>query len=322
MPLIAVTMGDPSGIGPEIVLKSLIRNPELRRQVIVVGNTRALERAASGMHIEEIPDDIKVSDVDGPLSPIGKTGPESGNIAIKSIETASKMALNSDVIGICTAPINKESIKMVGSSFIDHTDMLKSLTGSEWISTVFESGTLRIFFLTKHLSLMKALKSLNIEMIEQGLEEAQISMNLIGIERPRIAIAAINPHAGENGILGIEEKSIITPAIVKMKSRINVEGPFPADSVYYRASKGEFDLVVSPYHDQGHIAAKMLDFHGTVSMNLGLPYLRTSVDHGTAFDIAGRGIANEESMTVAIRKCLQLSEIYRENYSRIFGGTS
>lgn len=322
MPLVAVTMGDPSGIGPEIVLKTLIRNPELREQVIAVGSSRALKNAAEIMHLEKIPDDIKIRNVDGQISPMGKSGSESGNIAVRSIETASAMALNSEVVGICTAPISKESIKMAGSPFIDHTDMLKELTGSEWNSTVFESGTLRIFFLTKHLSLMKALKSLNTEMIEQGLEEARISMNLIGIESPRIAVAAINPHAGENGMLGLEEKNIIMPAILKMKKRLNVNGPFPADSVYYRASRGEFDLVVSPYHDQGHIAAKMLDFHGTVSMNLGLPYLRTSVDHGTAFDIAGRGIANEESMTAAIKKCLQLSEIYRKNYSRIFGGIS
>jgi Pyridoxal phosphate biosynthesis protein len=238
MPSIAVTMGDPSGIGPEIVLKSLIRNPELRQQVIVVGNTGALERAASGMHIEEIPDDIKVSDVDGPLSPIGKTGPESGNIAIKSIEIASEMALNSDVIGICTAPINKESIKMAGSSFIDHTDMLKSLTGSEWISTVFESGNLRIFFLTKHLSLMKAFKSLNIEMIEQGLEEAQISMNLIGIERPRIAVAAINPHAGENGILGIEEREHHHPCNRKDEEQDQCGGPISCRFSLLQGIKG------------------------------------------------------------------------------------
>lgn len=322
MAVIAVTLGDPSGIGPEIVLKSLIKNPGLRSQVVAVGSSRSLKNAALSLGIEDVPDDIKVMDVAGPISITGKAGPESGSIAVRSIEIATRMALDKEVDGICTAPISKESIRMAGSRYIDHTEMLKSLTDSEWNSTIFESGTLRIFFLTKHLSLIRALKSLNRTMIEQGLEEAMVSMHLLGIENPRIAVAAINPHGGESGLLGQEEIDILAPSISKMRERMNVSGPFPADSVYYRASKGEFDLVVSPYHDQGHIAAKMLDFHGTVSMNLGLPFLRTSVDHGTAFDIAGKGIASEESITMAIMKCIQLSEKYRKNYSRIFSGST
>ena len=160
----------------------------------------------------------------------------------------------------------------------------------------------------------RAIKEINSDLITKYISLADMSLKLLGIKRRKIAVAALNPHAGEGGLLGTEEIQIIGPAVKSASADFDVSGPYAADSVFYRASLGEFDAVVSLYHDQGHIAAKMLDFHGTVSMNPGLPFLRTSVDHGTAFDIAGRGIAREDSMVAAIRLALEKAEVYRRNY--------
>lgn len=319
MQRIAITLGDPSGIGPEIVMKALFSDRSLRDKTVLVGSTESVKRLVRSGSLEEGDlNEYEWHEIPGPLTPIGKTGMESGLIARKSIEEAVGLISSGSAAGMCTAPINKESLKLGGSQFIDHTEMLRSLTGSEFNSTIFESGGLRVLFLTKHVSLRKSLESMSVTSIQQCIEESSISMKLLGFQKPRIALAAVNPHGGEGGIMGREELEYMIPAVENMRGRVNISGPYPADSIYYRASLGEFDLVISPYHDQGHIAAKMLDFHGTVSLNIGLPFLRTSVDHGTAFDIAGQNRADFRSMKSAILRCIEFSDRYRRNYEMIF----
>ncbi len=213
---------------------------------------------------------------------------------------------------------------MAGSKHIDHTTLLQDLTKSSKSITIFEVRKLRIYFLTRHIPFSKVASEIRKDNVIRGILEADLSLKLLGISNGKIAVAALNPHAGEDGLLGREEIDEIRPAIeeVKAKYGIDVHGPFPADSVFYIAAKGNYDIVVSLYHDQGHIAAKMYDFRRTVSLTLGLPFLRTSVDHGTAFDIAGKGIADETSMVEAIKKAIKYAIKYKENYSRYLANFS
>ncbi|HII82638.1 MAG TPA: 4-hydroxythreonine-4-phosphate dehydrogenase PdxA, partial [Ferroplasma sp.] len=208
--------------------------------------------------------------------------------------------------------INKEAIIKAGSPYIDHTTMLKALTNSRFITTLFEVKKLRITFLSKHMSLMDAVKFVKYENIYNAIIDTEKSLKLLGFMEPKIAVAALNPHAGESGMFGNEEISEIIPAIEKAKQTMNITGPVPADSVFYQASMGQYDVVLSMYHDQGHIAAKTYDFRHTVSMNIGLPFLRTSVDHGTAFDIAGQDKADYVSMKEAILTANRYASVYKK----------
>ncbi len=317
---IGITLGDPAGIGPEITAKAILGLEKDLDKFVLIGNrSNFLDVAAQinmpTSHLERLTFyDIPVGSFE-----YGKVSAEAGSVALRSIEAGSGMAMGGELSGICTAPINKEAILLAGSKFKDHTDMLKALTNTEYVSTVFETGGLRITFLSKHLSLKKAIDYISEESVYNAIEQADLTLRLLGITGGRIAVAALNPHGGESGLFGDEETTSITPAITRAREKYNVSGPYPADSVFYMASLGEFQIVLSLYHDQGHIAAKMLDFHHTVSMNTGMPFLRTSVDHGTAFDIAGRNLASGESMKAAISKALAYSEIYRSRYSAIYG---
>lgn len=316
---LAVTAGDPSGIGPEICLKAVRKLGNLRNDLVLVGNTESLHNCAKllGFSSSEF-EKLNITDVGGKAGEIGKVRRESGEIALNSIERATAMALNGEVVSISTAPISKEAIMIAGSKMIDHTEILANLTGIPDVVTVFEVRGLRIIFMTKHCSLKQAVEHVKKDNIVRIIRLAEESLRLIGVSNGKVAVAALNPHAGENGIFGREEIEEIIPAIEEMQKRsYNVHGPYPADSVFHGASEGAFDMVISLYHDQGHIAAKMYDFLGTVSMNLGMPFLRTSPDHGTAFDIAGKGIANEESMLRAIQTAFKYGQKYRENYARI-----
>ncbi len=267
-------MGDPAGIGPEIVAKAVVKLKSSADDLVIVGNRKVFGETMEKLGLDtNVLRNLHTVDIESRDIEMGKPSEISGRVAIESIEKAVGMCLNGTVQGICTAPISKEALKMAGSPYIDHTEMLGHMTSTKNAVTM-----------------------------------------LLGIKRRKIAVAALNPHAGEGGLLGTEEIQIIGPAVKSASADFDVSGPYAADSVFYRASLGEFDAVVSLYHDQGHIAAKMLDFHGTVSMNPGLPFLRTSVDHGTAFDIAGRGIAREDSMVAAIRLALEKAEVYRRNY--------
>lgn len=314
---VGITLGDPAGIGPEITAKAL---PELETNLsslVLIGNRENFSHVAKKTGLPDYYFE-KFTFVDIPSADfeLGKVSREAGSVALRSIEAASKMAMAGELTGICTAPINKEAILLAGSEFKDHTTMLRHLTGASEVSTVFETGKLRITFLSKHVSLVEAISSITEQSVYDGIVQADLTLRLLGISNGKIAVSALNPHGGEGGLFGKEEIEAIIPAVEKAKSSFDVHGPYPADSVFYRASMGEFQIVLSLYHDQGHIAAKMLDFHHTVSMNTGMPFLRTSVDHGTAFDIAGKFIASGESMKEAIRKSLEYSEQYRLNYHK------
>ena len=315
--MIGVTLGDPAGVGPEIIAKSLSKFNN-QRLLVLIGSERNFAKLISDFdNADNVLSQCKFVDVGGDEVVPGKIQKAAGEIAVKSIEKSVELAMEGEIDAIATAPINKEAIRLAGSKYIDHTTMLAALTGTRDVSTVFESGdNLRIYFMTKHMPLIGIFKEINEQSIYQSIRGAERCLRLLGISRKRIGVAALNPHAGEGGLLGSEEVSYIEPAVARARREdsIDVYGPFPADSVFFRASKGEFDIVISLYHDQGHIAAKMLDFYSTVSLNIGLPFLRTSVDHGTAFDIAGKGIANESSMVRAISKALQYGHAYRERF--------
>ncbi len=317
-PRIGITLGDPAGIGPEITAKAIAASGFQPDGLILVGNKRNFEDVVKMLRIDSsLFSGIQFIDIPSKPVKMGEVSKEAGRVAIQSIEMATSLALSGRIHGLCTAPISKEAIILAGSRYIDHTTMLQSLTGSRSVTTVFESGRLRIVFMTKHMPLKEAVGSVTKENVGRSIRQADYALKCLGSERRRIVVAALNPHAGEQGILGNEEKDEIAPAVKEMRGLYDVHGPLAADSVFHLAATGEYDIVLSLYHDQGHIAAKMLDFNGTVSMNIGLPFLRTSVDHGTAFDIAGRGTADATSMHNAIVKCMVYSAKYLNNFRTI-----
>ena len=309
---IGVTLGDPAGIGPEIVAKALEGLNINEAEIFLIGNLDNFRMVKEAVRLpERVFSSLHFVDIESTPIPMGEVSAAGGSVALRSIETAVRMTLNGELTGICTAPISKEAIILAGSRYKDHTEMLGALTHTRDVSTVFETGKLRIIFLSKHVSMKAALSLVTRDHVYEHIMLADVALKALGIEDGKIAVAALNPHGGENGLFGREELDEIGPAIKLAENKVRVSGPFPADSVFHRASKGEFDIVLSLYHDQGHIAAKMYDFDRTVSMNIGLPFLRTSVDHGTAFDIAGKWIASEVSMLEAIRKVIKYSESYR-----------
>ncbi|MDG6947280.1 MAG: 4-hydroxythreonine-4-phosphate dehydrogenase PdxA [Nitrososphaerota archaeon] len=315
---IGITLGDPAGVGPEIVAKSLGRFRE--DHLVLIGAEDSLSRASEASSLKNsLGRNVSVVDVGPARVSFGAVQRRAGVIALRSIKKGVEMALKGEVDALVTAPINKEAIVLAGSKHIDHTTMLGALAGAREVSTVFETKKLRVYFMTKHVSLVEACKEVKEEKVYEAILVADRCLQLLGSKRRKVAVAALNPHGGEGGLLGNEEKEEIQPAIERAKGKADVMGPYPADSVFYRGSRGEFDIVVALYHDQGHIAAKMHSFARTVSMNLGLPFLRTSVDHGTAFDIAGKGIADETSMVEAIAKAKEYGLVYKERYRLIYG---
>jgi 4-hydroxythreonine-4-phosphate dehydrogenase len=233
---------------------------------------------------------------------MGKVQALGGQSAYAAIRASIDLAMAHRIAGIATTPINKESLKAAKIPFIGHTEMFAEHTGAREEMTMFTISGLKIFFLTRHMSLVDACRSITRERTLGGIEKAIKALHQLGIGSPHLAVAALNPHGGEDGLFGREEMDAITPAIETARAHgMRVSGPVPADSVFHMARIGRYDAVLSLYHDQGHIAAKMMDFEKTVSVTLGLPILRTSVDHGTAFDIAGTGKASAVSMIEAIK---------------------
>ena len=225
-----------------------------------------------------------------------------GEAAYAAIRTSIELAMAGRIAGVATTPINKESLKAAKIPFIGHTEMFADQTGAREEMTMFTISGLKIFFLTRHVSLIEACRQITRERVLKGIENSLKALGQLGIATPHLAVAALNPHGGEDGLFGREEIEAIKPAIATARERgMRVSGPVPADSVFHMARIGRYDAVLSLYHDQGHIAAKMMDFEKTVSVTLGLPILRTSVDHGTAFDIAGTGKASAVSMIEAIK---------------------
>ena len=306
-PVVAVTIGDPAGIGPEIVVRALTHDAVRGSvQAVVVGDRWVMERAmtVTGTALEFSPQGplrlLDLANVDHRLQ-WGKLQASAGAAAGRFIERAVQEALAGRADALATAPINKEALWRAGYRYLGHTEMLGALTGSPDPLTMFAVRNLRIFFLTRHMSLREAVGEVTRVRVAAILPRIVAELQKLGFDRPRIAVAALNPHAGEGGALGTEDLDEIAPAVGDARGHgWQVDGPVPADAVFAQALEGRYDAVLALYHDQGHIAAKTLDFHGAVSVTLGLPFIRTSVDHGTAFDIAGKGLARAESMAAAI----------------------
>lgn len=328
-PLIGLTVGDPAGIGPEIVVMAL-QETAAREAVrgVVYADRSVLERAVEtlGLTVELnavtdpaagafAPGIIDFVDV-GALSqaPVfGRISAEGGRAGYGYLVRAIEDALADRLVGLATAPLNKESLQAARVPFIDHTAVLKNLAAHREPMTLFVAKTLRVFFLTRHISFRQIPDAITREGILEYLPLCDLYLRQLGLEAPTIAVAALNPHGGEQGLFGTDEMEVIGPAVEEAKARgWRVAGPVPADSVFNQCLEGKYDGVLSLYHDQGHIAAKTLDFHGTVSFTMGLKFLRTSVDHGTAFDIAGRGIADARGMVAATAAAGQYAALVKE----------
>ena len=325
MPRIAVTMGDPAGIGPEVVLKA-VAEEEIRRICIpvIIGDAQLLAHTArtldlqSGYDIvrkgEPIPDQLSepiifhLDNINGFIEPGVESG-AAGKAAGGYIEAAVELCAAGSVDAIATAPINKRSLFLGGYSFPGHTEFLAQLTGTEEFAMAFVAANLRIVLISTHVPLAEAITLVERDRIIRTVNLTHRELQRWGIEQPRLAVAALNPHGAEGGLFGMEEASEIAPAIEACRAvdDINVQGPFSADTIFLRASRGEFDAVIACYHDQAMIPVKCLSFGEAVNVTLGLPFIRTSVDHGTAFDIAGKGIAEHSSMVAAIKLAAELS---------------
>ncbi len=325
-PLVAITLGDPAGIGPEVVAKALA-TPEVHAlcRPVVVGQRALLQREVAllglGMDVQVAP--ARLSDSapsrqravvleSGPPGaeriPYGKIDPFAGRIALGFIEAAARLCLNGQVAAMATAPVNKEALSAAGSAEVDHQTVLKRLSGAPTVATCLVAGPLRAVHLSTHYPLSEAVKLVKRDRILTYLRATHAQLQRWGLVAPRIAVAALNPHGGDGGLIGREEIEEIAPAVQDARAEgLNANGPFPVDSLFPQARDGRWDAILVHYHDQGHIPIKMHDFAGSVSVNVGLPFTRTSVDHGTAFDIAGKGAADATGMVQAILLAARLA---------------
>lgn len=323
LPVIGVPVGDPAGIGPEIAIKAA-QSDEVQSfaHVILIGADDVLLDVKNHFNFNYDNLDIHSCKSEGGSYEFGKIQANCGRVAYDSICEAVKMGLNGNLDAVATTPVNKEAFRMAKIESIGHTELLGELTGIDDPVTMFDTNGMRIFFLTRHLSLIKACESISYDKVLSGIIRTYESLLLLDENKSGktlpFAVAGLNPHNSEHGLFGSEEEYFISPAIIKAQELgIPVVGPVPADSVFYQTRTGKYSAVLSLYHDQGHIAAKTYDFEKTISMTLGLPFLRTSVDHGTAFDIAGRGVAQYVSMIQAIITAARYAGIYKNNYSKI-----
>lgn len=325
--VIGITMGDGAGVGPEIILKSLqskeiydLCNP------LVIGDSKILNRAQpfvkSDLRIVTITDDqidqltfeygtVYCLDLDL-LSvdlPIGQVSAEAGHAAFEYLAKAIDLAKKQKIDAICTAPLNKEALHKGGHLYPGHTEILADLTDTSEFSMMLSAPNLKVIHVTTHVGIIDAVNMINPERVYRVIQLAHETLTKSGIENPKIAVCGINPHAGENGLFGYgEEEEKVVPGVKKAQEEgINVVGPLPADTLFFRTVRGDFDIVVAMYHDQGHGPVKVLGLDAGVNITVGLPIIRTSVDHGTAFDIAGKGIVEEKSMMEAIRQAVELA---------------
>ncbi|RSL30096.1 4-hydroxythreonine-4-phosphate dehydrogenase PdxA [Salibacterium salarium] len=317
-PIIAITMGDPSGVGPEIIVKSLVyKEIYTYCQPFVVGDAKILEKA-----IEVTKSDLTLNIITKPseakFSPgvidilninvvskdleWGEISEEAGHAAYTFLEKAIALANNGDIKGVCTAPLNKEALHKAGHIYPGHTEILAELTNTKKFAMMLSAPGLKVIHVTTHIGLIDAVDKINTQREYEVIKLADDTLRTAGLSSPRIGVCGINPHAGENGLFGNgEEEDKITPAIEKAQGEgIEVQGPLPADTLFFRAKRGDFDIVVAQYHDQGHGPIKVLGLEAGVNITVGLPIIRTSVDHGTAFDIAGKNIADEQSLKEAL----------------------
>ena len=301
--IIGITMGDPCGVGPEISVRALLdMAPAERENTRIYGNLATLEAAREALGLQI---DLTGSVVDLPIEgaplPWGQLSPVAGDAAFRFIEKAVRDAEAGTIGCIVTAPINKEALNLAGHHYDGHTGMLRSLTGSKAAYMLLASERLKVIHVSTHVSLKEAIQRATTERVLATIRAGDAHLKRIGYATPRIAVAGINPHCGENGLFGTEDDDQIAPAVAAARAEgIDVHGPISADTVFHRAYTGAFDLIVAQYHDQGHIPIKLVAFDTAVNVSVDLPIDRTSVDHGTAFDIAGKGIANHGNMLEAI----------------------
>ena len=296
-PRIGVTVGDPAGIGPEIA----------RKAAADASLSSACDLVLYGPS----------SDLDVARYARGRVSAEAGRAAYDAVVAATADAQAGRIDAIATAPINKEAFAAAGLPWRGHTELLAHLTGSPRVAMMFYAENLRVVLATVHIALAEVPRALTREVIEGTIDLAARELPRFGIASPRLALAGLNPHAGEHGVIGREDDDVLAPAVAASRARgIAVEGPFPADTIFLRAMRGEFDAVVACYHDQGLIPVKLVAFGRAVNVTLGLPIVRTSVDHGTAFDIAGKGVADPSSLIEAIKLAMRLARARNTVLSR------
>ena len=324
-PVIAITMGDAAGVGPEVVVKALAHTEIYDTlRPLVIGDAGRLAKAAAVCGVS-----VAVRPVDGPAAadfqpgtidtvdlglvpadlPFGQLSPVAGDAAFRYVERAVALAVAGEVDAICTAPLNKEALHAGGHVYPGHTEILADLTGTPEVSMMLSAPALRVVHCTTHIGLVDAVERIDAGLVERTIRRGHETLVRSGIAAPRIAVCGINPHAGENGLFGHgEEETKVAPGVAAARADgIDATGPLPADTVFFRAVRGDFDLVVAMYHDQGHCPVKVLGLESGVNITIGLPVVRTSVDHGTAFDIAGTGTADERSMLEALRQAADLA---------------
>jgi len=325
LPIIGITMGDASGVGPEIIVKSLTHDVVYQQcRPLVIGDARRLEQAnvivGGSAKVRRIKDASEAKYEAGIIDcidldlipddlPFGELSPIAGDAAYQYIARAVQLAEASQIDAICTAPLNKEALHAGGHKYPGHTEMLAHLTHVDEVSMMLVAPQLRVIHVTTHIGIIDAIRKIEPGLVQRTIERGNATLIKAGIAKPRIGVCGINPHAGENGLFGYgEEEEKIIPAVKLLQERgLDVTGPLPADTLFFRAGRGDFDLVVAMYHDQGHGPVKVLGLEAGVNVTVGLDVIRTSVDHGTAFDIAGKGIADERSLLEALRQGAELA---------------
>ena len=291
LPRVAITVGDPAGIGPEIALA-----------------------AAADPRVREVCEPIVMGPPPGLAVAVGQASAAAGKAAYDTIVAAVRAAERGEVDAMATAPVSKEAFALAGLPWKGHTDLLGHLTGSPFVAMLFESEALRVVLATVHVALRDVPSLITRDRIERTIALTARELPRFGVVAPRLAVAALNPHAGEHGLMGTEDDDVLGPAIAASAAAgVEVSGPYPADTIFLRAHRGEFDAVIACYHDQGLIPVKLLAFGQAVNVTLGLPIVRTSVDHGTAFDIAGTGRADPGSMIAAVRLAARLASRTRNS---------
>ena len=329
-PIVAITMGDAAGVGPEIIVKALAAPVVYSfARPVVIGDRSRLARAAAIAGVTVSIDTVtspgdasfqpgRIDCIDVGLIPedlpFGRVSARAGEAAFRYLERAVALAKSGDIDAICTAPLNKEALHAAGHRYPGHTELLAALTGTREVSMMLTAPNLRVIHCTTHVGLVDAIARIDAPLVERTIRRGHDALIRAGIAAPRIAVCAINPHAGENGLFGNgEEEARIAPAVRAVRAAgIDATGPLAADTVFFRAVRGAFDLVVAMYHDQGHCPVKVLGLESGVNITVGLPLIRTSVDHGTAFDIAGTGTADERSLIAAIGAAAELAGSRRE----------
>jgi 4-hydroxythreonine-4-phosphate dehydrogenase len=329
-PIVAITMGDPAGVGPEVAAKALSGHDlhaacrpllvgdvaVMEKAVALVGapmTIRAIADAADAGFAPTVCDVLDLNNVDLGTLQLGEVSPHAGRAAVAYVKKAAELALEGHADALATGPINKAALRAAGIDYIGHTELLTDLAGEDAsagsVTTMLATPGLRVVHVTRHVPLADVAALVTKERVVDTLRVTHRGLTQMGLSQPRLAVAALNPHGGDEGLIGREEIEAIGPAVEAARGEgIDAQGPIAADSVFFRAIEGEFDVVVAMYHDQGHIPIKTHDFARSVTVTLGLPIVRTSVDHGTAFDIAWQGQADETSMVEAVRLAARLAQ--------------